>query len=377
MGFMDTMVLVLFALGLVLLIVGAEALVKGSSRLAAALGISPLVIGLTVVAYGTSSPELAVSIQSAWAGQADLALGNVVGSNIFNVLLILGLSAMIAPLVVSQQLVRFDVPLMIAVSLLLLVLALDGNLSRFDGLLFFSINIAYVVWAIRQSRKENQQVKEEYEKEYGAAGRSPNWWVNLILIIAGLGMLVLGSHWLVAGAVAVAQALGLSELIIGLTIIAAGTSLPEVATSIIASMRGERDIAVGNVVGSNLFNILAVLGLTSLLAPHGVSVSPAALRFDIPVMVAVALACLPVFFTGFRIGRREGALFFSYYLAYTLYLILDATGHDQLDEFSLIMFEYITPLVALTLLLVAAHAWRKRRRGKPVSPAEQAGSPSD
>ncbi len=358
---MDTMVLVLFILGLVLLIVGAEALVKGSSRLAAALGISPLVIGLTVVAYGTSSPELAVSIQSAWAGQADLALGNVVGSNIFNVLFILGLSAMIAPLVVSQQLVRLDVPLMIAVSLLLLLLALDGNLSRFDGSLFFAINIAYVVWAIRQSRKENQQIKEEYEKEYGA-GRSSQWPVNLALIVAGLGMLVLGSHWLVEGAVAVAQALGLSELIIGLTIVAAGTSLPEVATSIIASIRGERDIAVGNVVGSNLFNILAVLGLTSIVAPNGVNVSPAALRFDIPVMSAVALACLPVFFTGFRIGRREGALFFAYYLAYTLYLILDATGHDQLDEFSLIMFEYITPLVAVMLLLLAAFAWRKRRR---------------
>ena len=369
---MDTMVLVLFVLGLVLLIVGAEALVKGSSRLAAALGISPLVIGLTVVAYGTSSPELAVSIQSGLAGQADLALGNVVGSNIFSVLFILGLSAMIAPLVVSQQLVRLDVPLMIAVSLLLLLLALDGNLSRLDGLLFFSINIAYVVWAIRQSRKENQQVKDEYEKEYGAAGRSSKWLVNLALIVAGLGMLVLGSHWLVEGAVAVAQALGLSELIIGLTIVAAGTSLPEVATSIIASMRGERDIAVGNVVGSNIFNILSVLGLASLLAPNGVAVPPAALRFDIPVMIAVALACLPVFFTGFRIGRREGALFFAYYIAYTLYLILDATGHDHLDEFSLIMFEYITPLVALTLILVAAHAWRTRRRGKPATPADEA-----
>jgi len=161
-------------------------------------------------------------------------------------------------------------------------------------------------------------------------------------------------------------------LITGLTIIAAGTSLPEVATSIIASMRGERDIAVGNVVGSNIFNILAVLGLASLLAPNGVAVSPAALRFDIPVMIAVALACLPVFFTGFRIGRREGALFFAYYLAYTLYLILDATGHDQLDEFSLIMFEYITPLVALTLILLAAHAWRKRRRDQSLSPADEA-----
>jgi len=358
---MGTMVLVLFALGFVLLIVGAEALVKGSSRLAAALGISPLVIGLTVVAYGTSSPELAVSIQSSLTGQADLALGNVVGSNIFNVLFILGLSAMIAPLVVSQQLVRLDVPLMIAISLLLLLLALDGNLSRLDGLLFFSINIAYVVWAIRQSRKENQQVKDEYEKEYGAAGRSSKWWVNLILIIAGLGMLVLGSRWLVEGAVAVAQALGLSELIIGLTIVAAGTSLPEVATSIIASIHGERDIAVGNVVGSNLFNLLSVLGLTSLLAPNGVAVSPAALRFDIPVMIAVAVACLPIFFTGYRIGRREGMLFFTYYLLYTLYLILDATGHDALPHFSSMMLKFVIPITIITIVLSLLRYLRHRR----------------
>ncbi len=357
---MSTMVLVLFALGLVLLIVGAEALVKGSSRLAAALGISPLVIGLTVVAYGTSSPELAVSIQSSLTGQADLALGNVVGSNIFNVLFILGLSAMIAPLVVSQQLVRLEVPLMIAISLLLLLLALDGNLSRGDGLLFFSINIAYVVWAIRQSRKETQQVKEEYEKEYGAAGRSSKWWVNLILIIAGLGMLVLGSRWLVEGAVAVAQALGLSELIIGLTIVAAGTSLPEVATSIIASIRGERDIAVGNVVGSNLFNLLSVLGLASLLAPNGVAVSPAALRFDIPVMIAVAAACLPIFFTGYRIGRREGMLFFTYYLLYTLYLILDATGHDALPRFSSMMLKFVIPITIITIVLSLLRYLRHR-----------------
>ncbi|MDZ7269034.1 MAG: calcium/sodium antiporter [candidate division KSB1 bacterium] len=360
---MSMMVLLLFVLGLVLLIVGAEALVKGSSRLAAALGISPLVIGLTVVAYGTGSAELAVSIHAGLSGQADLALGNVVGSNIFNVLFLLGLAAIITPLVVSQQLIRYEVPLMIAVSLLVLLLALDGRLSRLDGLLLFSINVVYVVWAIRQSRREKQPVKEEYERQYGARSRSPQWLVNLALIIAGLGLLVLGSRWLVEGAVVVAQALGLSELIIGLTIIAAGTSLPEVATSIIASLRRERDIAVGNVVGSNIFNLLAVLGLASLFAPHGVKVPPAALRFDIPVMMAVAFACLPVFFTGFRIGRREGALLFACYLAYTLYLILDATGHDRVEAFSLILFKYVTPLVALTLILLAAHAWHRRQHG--------------
>jgi cation:H+ antiporter len=358
----DILTLSRFILGLVLLVAGAEALVRGASKLAAAAGISPLVIGLTVVAYGTSAPEMAVSVQSALAGQADIALGNVVGSNIFNVLFILGLSAMITPLVVSRQLIKLDVPIMIGVAFLLALLALDGNVSRIEGALLFAGGVTYTVFIIRQSRKEKKPAQDEYEKEYGHAKSKGHWLVNLGLIIIGLGLLVLGSRWLVNGAIAIAQKLGVSELIIGLTIIAAGTSLPEVATSIIASIRGERDIAVGNVVGSNIFNILSVLGLTALAAPSGVNVSSAALRFDIPVMLAVAVACLPIFFSGNLIARWEGALFWGYYIAYTLYLILAATQHDALPAFSMIMESFVLPLTAITFVIVIVRSLRARKR---------------
>lgn len=359
---MDIVTLVLFVLGIVLLVGGAEWLVRGASRLAAISGISPLVIGLTVVAFGTSAPELAVSVQSALGGQPDIALGNVVGSNIFNVLFILGVSALIAPLVVSQQLIRLDVPLMIGVSVLMYLLALDGSISRLDGLLLFAGILMYTGFSIVKSRRESAQVQEEYAREFGkpVAPTTREILKNLALIIVGLALLVLGARWLVEGAVAIARLFGVSELIIGLTIVAGGTSLPEVAASIVASLRGERDIAVGNVVGSNLFNILAVLGLASLISPIGIQVSQAALSFDIPVMIAVAVACLPIFFTGFRIDRWEGILFLGYYLAYTVYLILYTMEHQAMAAFSVTMLWFVIPLTVITLLVLVARAWRTR-----------------
>jgi cation:H+ antiporter len=356
------MTLVLFVAGALLLIAGAELLVRGASRLAAAIGVSPLVIGLTVVAFGTSSPELAVSMQASVSGEPDIAIGNVVGSNVFNVLFILGLSALIAPLIVAQQLVRLDVPLMIGVSVLLLVLALDGRISRFDGLLLTGGIVAYCLFAIRQSRKESPAVRFEYADEFGqGAPRASQRLLNILLVVAGLGMLLLGSRWLLSGAVAIAEALGVSTLVIGLTIIAAGTSLPEVATSVIASIRGERDIAVGNVVGSNLFNVLAIVGLSSVVAADGIRVAPAALRFDIPVMIAVSAACLPIFFTGYRIARWEGALFLAYYAGYTFYLILDAAEHDALPAFSAMMGLFVIPLTVVTLAVLTVRALKSKR----------------
>ena len=350
--------------GLIVLILGAELLVRGSSKLAAAVGISPLVIGLTVVALGTSSPELAVSIQSALTGQADIALGNVVGSNIFNVLLILGLSALITPLVVAQQLVRLDVPIMIGVSILVFLLGLNGRIDRLEGVLMFAGVIAYTVFLIRQSRKESKAVQEEYEHEYGsrAVAGSGQWALNIFLVVAGLALLILGARWLVSSAVALATAFGLSELIIGLTIVAAGTSMPEVATSIVAAVRGERDIAVGNVVGSNIFNILGVLALSSAVAPDGVSIPAPTLAFDIPVMIAVAVACLPIFVTGFRIARWEGALFLAYYIAYIIYLVLDASQHDALSLFSTAMLVFVVPLTAVTLGVLLVREVRAHRK---------------
>lgn len=351
-----------FAGGIVLLILGADLIVRGASRLAAAIGISPLVIGLTVVAFGTSSPELAVSLKASLSGEPDIALGNVVGSNIFNVLFILGLSALITPLTVAQQLVRLDVPLVIVISILLLVLAFDGHIGRLDGLLLFSGLLVYTTFVVRQSLRESAEVKELYQREYGqgpSKRRVPGWLIDTGLVLAGLGMLLGGSHWLVTASVSVAQAFGISELVIGLTIIAAGTSLPEVATSVMASIKGERDIAVGNVIGSSIFNILAILGLTGMVSGEGIAVAPAALNFDIPVMIATSIACLPIFFTGYRIGRREGLLFFAMYLSYTAYLIMDASGHDALPAFSTAMGMFVLPLIAVTLGVLYVRALRQ------------------
>jgi cation:H+ antiporter len=357
---MNLMVGVMLAVGLVLLVAGAELFVRGAARLAALVGISPLVVGLTVVALGTSAPEIAVSVQASASGQGDLALGNVIGSNVFNVLFILGISSLLLPLVVSHQLVRLDVPVMIGASVLLFVLAADGGLGPLDGGGLLLCGVAYIAFLVVQSRRASAASATEFDLEFSApATRSTGEWVrNGAFILFGVAMLVLGSRWLVSGAVTIAESLGVSQLIIGLTVVAAGTSLPEVATSVIAALRGERDIAVGNVVGSNIFNVLIVLGAAALVAPGGVPVAASVLRFDFPVMTAVAVACLPIFFTGHRIDRWEGALFLGYYVAYTLYLILAASGHDALPAYSSVMISFVLPLTVITLGVVA---WRTRR----------------
>jgi len=350
---MNTLTLILFLLGLTALVVGAEWLVRGASRLAATVGVSPLVIGLTVVAFGTSSPELAVSVQAAWSGQADLSVGNVVGSNLFNVLFILGISAVITPLAVAYQLLRLDVPVMIVVSVLTLVLGWDGAISRLDGGLFVAGLLVYIGWLIRTSRQEvaAERAAAAAPDESRPALSTRRVLADFALILVGLGLLVLGSRWLVQGAVAIATALGVSQLVIGLTVVAVGKSLPEVAASIAAAVRGERDIAVGNVVGSNIFNILAVLGISSLVTPGGVQVSAAALEFDIPVMIAAAVACLPIFYTGGIISRWEGVLFLAYYGIYTAYLILNATRYAGLATFQAAMIWFVIPLTVVTLVV--------------------------
>lgn len=367
---MNTLTFVLLIAGLALLVLGAESLVRGASRIAAIAGLSPLVIGLTIVAYGTSSPEMAVSIQSSLVGQADIALGNVVGSNIFNVLIILGLCSLLSPLPVAQQLIRLDVPIMIGVSLLAFVFGLDGTISRVDGSILFLGAITYTLFLIYQSRKEtNEAIQDEYSREYSLRdGRSLwSWMSNLAFVGVGIAMLVVGANWLSSSAITIARSLGISELIIGLTLVAAGTSLPELASSLIATFKGEQDIAVGNVIGSNIFNILAVLGGAAIVSPDGVSVSTAAIRLDVPFMIAVAIACLPIFVSGNRITRTEGGFFIAYYVAYTIYLILDTTHHDQLPLFSAVMLWFVIPITVLTLSIVmvkaiaARNAARKQR----------------
>jgi cation:H+ antiporter len=356
----------MFVAGLAALVVGADLLVRGASKLAISLGISPLVVGLTVVAFGTSSPEMAVSAQSAWSGSTDIAIGNVVGSNIFNVLFILGLCATIVPLVVASQIIRQEVPIMIGASLLLVALTLDGGLSRAESALLFGLLLAYTGFLVVQSRRsQDQPVEQEFRRELAEPG-PPAWddrtAVQIGLVVAGLALLVIGSNWLVDAAIVFARALGVSELIIGLTIVAAGTSTPEVAASLMALRKGERDIAVGNVIGSNTFNILGVLGVSGLVAPAALTMPESLVRFDLPVMVAVAIACLPVFFSGRRIARWEGLMFLGYYAAYVGYLILAASDHDALTTYATVMTWVVIPLTVATLVAVL---WRGARDAPP------------
>ncbi len=353
----------MFVGGLVALVAGADLLVRGASKLALSLGISPLVVGLTVVALGTSAPEMAVSTGAVLSGRNDIAVGNVVGSNIFNVLFILGISALITPLVVNVQLIRQEVPIMIGAALLLVVLGLDGTLSAWEGIGFLVLLAAYVTFLVWQSRRATASEAAVFDAELTPPDPSAwdgKWPVQLALIGVGLALLVLGSDWLVRAAVAAAKALGVSDLVIGLTIVAAGTSLPEVAASIAAALKGERDIAVGNVVGSNTFNILGCLGLGAVASGHaGLVLAPSVMAFDLWVMVAASLACLPVFLTGREVARWEGGLFLSYYVAYTAYLILAAQAHAALPMFSTVMLGFVVPLTIVALItsvLRASHA---------------------
>lgn len=352
---------VLIGLGLAILVFGAELLVRGASVLASRLGISPLVVGLTVVAFGTSSPELAVSLSAVARDQPDLVLGNAVGSNIFNVLFILGLSALVRPLIVSQKLIRVDVPIMIAISIVLWAMLLDGSLGRFDGVVLLAGIVTYTIFAIRMSRCESLAVVEEY----ASAARTPtrhSITKVVILIAVGLAGCVLGARWFVSGAVAVATDMGVSELVIGLTIVAAGTSLPEVATSLVAVVRGQRDIAVGNVIGSNIFNILGILGLAGVIAPGGVPVEPSLMAFDLPVMIAVAVACLPIAFTGFRINRWEGGLLFGAYISYIAFIVLTSNQHELAGWLSTAMRYFVIPIAGFGILMSVGHVLLARGR---------------
>lgn len=346
---------ILFLGGLALLLVGAEFFVRGSSRMAAALGVPALVIGLTVVAFGTSAPEAAVGLQSVIQGNADIGLGNVIGSNIANVLLILGLASLISPLPVSARVVRVDVPVMVGFSGLLWLLCLDGRLGRFNGLLLVALLAVYNIWLVTSARRDAARGPSIPRP----SGRPLS---SMTFVLVGFLAIVAGAGWLVDGAVQLAQSFGLSELVIGLTVVAIGTSMPEIATSTVAGLRGEQDIAVGNAVGSNVFNILMVVGLTATLSPQPIPVNPSALSFDLPVMLVVAVACLPIFFNGYRIARWEGMLFLFYYVAYTAYLILRAQEHAAIAGFSFVMTYFVGPLTAVTIGVFAYRSWRRGYR---------------
>jgi cation:H+ antiporter len=342
--------------GLVLLVIGAEGLVRGAAAIALRAGISALVIGLTVVSMGTSAPELVVSVTATLEGSSDLAVANVVGSNIFNVLLILGLCALVRPLIVHIALIRREVPVMIGASLALWFMGLDGRIRVLEATVLLAAMIAYVVLSIRAGRREVAAAGDIDRPSEVVPVALP---LAALLLVGGLGLLVLGARLLVSAAITIARDLGVDDTIIGLTIVAAGTSLPEVATSVVATLRGQRDIAIGNVVGSNLFNILGILGVSGLVAGGDLSVARSIENFDLPVMVAVALACMP-FMTGGRMMRFEGAVFVAFYLAYTAYLVLAAQQHAALPTMSAVMAEFVLPLTAVALVLVLI-----RRRSAP------------
>jgi len=361
-----TIILIKFIAGLALLVKGADYLVQGAGKLATLAGISPLVVGLTVVAFGTSSPELAVSIKANFTEQSGISVGNVIGSNITNILLILGLAATITPLRVSQKLVRMDVPIMIGISILLLFFSLDRELGKLDGCLLLLGGILYTTYLLIQSRRNHsspEELTEELTEEFDVIPQEKSlreWVVNLGLFIIGFIMVVWGSDWLVFGATTIASSLGVSELVIGLTVVALGTSLPELATSITASLKGETDIAVGNVIGSNIFNILIVLGTAGIFAPSGVEISAAAINLDIPIMIAVAIACLPIFFTDNLISRWEGIFFWLYYIVYTLFLFLKSMEQESLPIFNAVMLWFVIPITVLTLIIITLAHWRDR-----------------
>ena len=309
--------LLFIAGSLVVLYFGANWLVKGAASVAERLGVSSLVVGLTVVAFGTSTPELIVSTQAALDGLGGISIGNVLGSNIGNIGLILGLSAMIYPLTAHMQLIRFDTPIMIAAALLFLVLFLDNTIGRIEGLVFVALVVSYTVFNVVKSRKENQkQVLNEFDESVPKISR--HWAFDVVYIILGLAALIIGSEFLVKNAVGLARMLGLSEAVIGLTIVAVGTSMPELATSIVAAVKKQPDIAIGNVVGSNIFNILGILGITALIKPIS---SPDINLTDMLVMIGMSLLLLPFIKSGFTLRRWEGAMLFMIYIAYIVYLL--------------------------------------------------------
>ena len=302
----------LILVGLVLLCLGAEGLVRGSASLALRAGVTPLVVGLTVVAFGTSSPEMVVSTKAAYLGQGSIALGNVVGSNIFNIAVILGLSALVRPLKVNVQLIRFDMPVMIAVSLLACFMFRDGAINRGEALILFVGVLVYTTVVVRMARRAHSAALEK-EFEEGTPHTSKSVWLDAAFVLGGLGLLVVGARFFVMGAVDLAHVWGVSEAVIGLTIVSAGTSMPELATSMVAAFRKQEDIAIGNIVGSNIFNILAILGVSGLIHPFAAEgVKPT----DFAFMIGTSIILLPLMRWGLRLNRYEGLLFLALYGAY-------------------------------------------------------------
>lgn len=354
---------VLFVVGLATLIGGAELFLRSVDKFGAAWSVSPVVMGLTVVAFATGAPELAISLQAAVDGKPDLVVGNILGSNIANILLILGIAGLVQPLKITNRIIKVDVPMVIGASMLLFVLAMDGLLSPLDGGIILLALIGYSIFMyfqIRKDRLANISLSGgalKLDEELTTA-----FYVKyIVLLLVGLVLIVMGSRFMVHSAVEIAGVLGISELIIGLTIVSIGTSLPEVATSVSAVRHGDSDTAVANVMGSNLYNILLTLGLTVVIAPGAIDVSMDAVNLDLPFMVIVAGACLPLFWPGKELGRPEAFGFLTYYGLYLAYLVLISIQHPFKDQFEGIMVWVVIPITVLLIILKFILDYRRVR----------------
>ncbi|MFW5829651.1 MAG: calcium/sodium antiporter [Planctomycetota bacterium] len=355
------MAIVMLVGGLLILILGADLLVRGASSLAWSWGVAPLVVGLTVVAFGTSAPEIAVSVQASLAEQGGLALGNVIGSNLFNVLVILGLSALIAPLAVGSDLVRRDIPVLIVMSFVILLATLTGMLTIWLSWLLLLALIAYTAWLIIAGRGSGT--------DDGPASPRMRAPLAVLAFAIGLGLLILGADWLVTGAVSIARDLGVSDLVIGLTIIAAGTSFPELATSAVAAARGQRDLAIGNVVGSNIFNLMAVLGAAGVVSAGGLPIPDAVRWFDLPLMAGIALLTWPLCRSGFVLNRFEGGYLLLGYLLYGLCLVQTARLHPSAESLALAVWLWLAAGLLGGIGDVLLH--RRGRLTRSTPPAER------
>ena len=355
--------------GLVLLFVGGEALVRGASTIATKAGISPLVVGLVIVSAATSTPELAVTIDAVLQGEPGLAVGNVIGSNIANILLILGLSAVISPLVIKRQVIRFDIPVMVGLSILLLAVSLDGRIVLWEGIALLAVLVLHAVMTVVLGRKD-AQTEAALADTLPLNATAVKLPVAILLLVIGTAVLAVGARLLVTGAVNIAVALGVSSLVVGLTVVAVATSLPELATSIVALLRGERDMAVGNVVGSNIFNIGMVLGVSAIIFGDGIPVPREAVVLDMPIMVAVAIALLPIAFVGFVVTRWEGIVFVALFTAYMAFVALFATQHAALTGFTTAMVWFVLPILAVTWLAVVLYLLARARKSRATPLAE-------
>jgi len=313
-----------FVAGLGALVAGAEVMVRGATKIASRLGISAIVVGLTVVAIGTSMPELAIGVVAASEGSGALAVGNIAGANVINLLFVLGLSALILPLAIEMRTLRSELPVMAGVAILLWMLALDGVLSRVDGVILVAGAIGYTYAVVRSARRETREVTTEFAEAYpGSGGRRTALHVGMM--VGGIAVIVLGAQLLVDAAVGMAREFGVSDALIGLTVVAIGTTAPELVTTVVSTLRGERDIAVGNLLGSSIYNILLILGITCLVPAHGLELPRELVRIDIPILVAVTLACIPIFVTGRRVSRVEGGAMVGAYLAFLALLLVTQT----------------------------------------------------